>query len=192
MGELPARDSCRTVAGYEFSIVKDRPRDRPIRVRTRRSHRTNSSLAVLGREIHPRPAAQLAGLVRITIPVRATSNSRLPVVLKQRAVVTAILTSKQRPTFARLSRSDYVHDRRLRVRYVAQSSAVLEMVLVRGQFERGEAGVITGLSDRIARRVLQDVLTDGLLASETPKGPVSLRFPTKTLEVLFPLLSPVL
>lgn len=46
----------------------------------------------------------------------------------------------------------------------------------RGEFERGEASRITGLPERIARRVLNDVLTLGLLASDTPKGPVSLAF----------------
>lgn len=44
--------------------------------------------------------------------------------------------------------------------------------------------------ERTARRVLNDVVTEGLLASEAPKGPVSLRFPTATLELLFPRLYP--
>ena len=71
------------------------------------------------------------------------------------------------------------------------ASALLEHALVRGQFERGEAPRITGLPERTARRVLNDVVKEGLLASETPKGPVSLRFPTSTLETLFPRLYPV-
>jgi hypothetical protein len=36
--------------------------------------------------------------------------------------------------------------------------------------------------------VLNDVVTAGLLASETPKGAVSLRFPVASLETLFPRL----
>lgn len=61
---------------------------------------------------------------------------------------------------------------------------------IRGEFERGDAARITGLPERTARRVLNDAVTAGLLASESPKGPVSLRFPQATLEVLFPRLYP--
>lgn len=80
-------------------------------------------------------------------------------------------------------------------RYVAlddtlteESNRLLQEALVRGEFERGEAERITRLPERTARRVLKDVTDAGLLASETPKGPVSLRFPSDTLEVLFPRL----
>lgn len=62
--------------------------------------------------------------------------------------------------------------------------------LHRGQYERGEAPRLTGLPERTARRVLNDVVSTGLLASETPKGPVSLRFPSDVLETLFPRLYP--
>ena len=44
------------------------------------------------------------------------------------------------------------------------------------------------LPERTARRVLGDIVDAGLLASATPKGPVSLRFPVDTLEGLFPRL----
>jgi Fic family protein len=70
------------------------------------------------------------------------------------------------------------------------SARLLEEALIRGQFERGEISRITGLPDRTARRVLNDVIDAGLLASETPKGPVSLRFPMEALEILFPRLFP--
>lgn len=80
-------------------------------------------------------------------------------------------------------------------RYVArsdslkpESSRLLEEALVRGEFDRGEISRITGLPERTARRVLNDVLAEGLLGSATPKGPVSLRFPTSALEALFPRL----
>ena len=71
------------------------------------------------------------------------------------------------------------------------ASALLEHAIIRGELERGEARRITGLPERTARRVLNDVVKEGLLASGTPKGPVSLRFPTSTLETLFPRLYPV-
>ena len=71
-----------------------------------------------------------------------------------------------------------------------EAVALLQEALIRGQFERGEVGRITGLPERSARRVLNDVLRAGLLASETPKGAVSLRFPADALEDLFPRLYP--
>jgi Fic family protein len=71
-----------------------------------------------------------------------------------------------------------------------EAVALLQEALIRGQFERGEVGRITGLPERTARRVLNDVLRAGLLASETPKGAVSLRFPADALEDLFPRLYP--
>jgi hypothetical protein len=46
----------------------------------------------------------------------------------------------------------------------------------------------TGLRERSARRVLNDAIAEGLLASDSPKGAVSLRFPAAALETLFPRL----
>ena len=71
-----------------------------------------------------------------------------------------------------------------------QAARLLEEALIRGEFERGEAPRITGLPERSARRVFNDVIAAGLLASETPKGPVSLRFPVDALDLLFPHLFP--
>ena len=83
------------------------------------------------------------------------------------------------------------------VRYVDRSDTLklesgrpLQEALLRGQFERGEAPRITGLPERSARRVLASVIDEGLLASVTPKGPVSLRFPISMLDQLFPTLYP--
>ena len=38
--------------------------------------------------------------------------------------------------------------------------------------------------------LLNDAIATGLLASETPKGPLSLRLPVDTLDALFPRLFP--
>lgn len=65
---------------------------------------------------------------------------------------------------------------------------LLEEALIRGSFERGDAPRITGLPERSARRILNDVIADGLLASDTPKGAVSLRFPVDAQDILFPRL----
>jgi Fic family protein len=69
-----------------------------------------------------------------------------------------------------------------------EAARLLEEAFVRGEFERGEAERITGLPERTARRVLNDVANVGLLASDTPKGPVSLRFPVEAQDILFPRL----
>jgi Fic family protein len=71
-----------------------------------------------------------------------------------------------------------------------EAARLLEEALGRGQFERGEISRITGLPDRSARRILNEVTKAGLLASETAKGPVSLRFPVDALEIIFPRLFP--
>ena len=55
-------------------------------------------------------------------------------------------------------------------------ASLLEQTLVRGEIERGEASRITSLPVRTAQRLLNDRVGEGLLASATPKGPVSLRF----------------
>jgi Fic family protein len=80
-------------------------------------------------------------------------------------------------------------------KYVAQSetlkpesSRLLEEALIRGEFDRGEAARITQIPERSARRVLNDLLAEGLMDSSTEKGPVSLRFPTSALDALFPRL----
>ena len=89
-------------------------------------------------------------------------------------------------TLARRLRALVAEDAQLK----GEAARLLEETLVRGEIERGEASRITGLPERSARRVLNDVTDAGLLASTTPMGPVSLRFPAKSLEVLFPRLYP--
>ena len=50
-----------------------------------------------------------------------------------------------------------------------EAARLLEEALIRGEFDRGEAGRLTGLPDRSARRILKDVIEAGLLDSKTPK-----------------------
>jgi Fic family protein len=71
-----------------------------------------------------------------------------------------------------------------------EAARLLEQALFRGELERGDIPRITGLPERTARRVFNDVLSAGLLASDTPKGRISLRFPVDTLDILFPRLFP--
>jgi Fic family protein len=67
---------------------------------------------------------------------------------------------------------------------------LLERALQQGEVPRGEAARITGLKERSARDLLGRLIADGVLGSETPKAPVSLRFPLEAIEVLFPDLFP--
>ena len=73
-------------------------------------------------------------------------------------------------------------------RFKPEVGRLLEDAAIRGEFDRGEAARITGLPERTARRVLNDACAAGLLASDTPKGPVSLRFPPDDAEGMFPRL----
>lgn len=65
---------------------------------------------------------------------------------------------------------------------------ILERVLLQGEMPRGEAERITGLKERSARMVLASLVEDGILGSETPKGPVSLYFGSDAVDILFPRL----
>jgi Fic family protein len=65
---------------------------------------------------------------------------------------------------------------------------LLQEALIRGDFERSDASRITSLPERTARRILADVVREGLLASDTPKGRLSLRFPIASQDILFPRL----
>ena len=69
-----------------------------------------------------------------------------------------------------------------------EAARLLTEALIRGEIERGEVPRITGLPERTARRVLNDVIITGLLGSETPKGALSLRFPAAAHDMLFPRL----
>lgn len=78
----------------------------------------------------------------------------------------------------------YVERRQLK----PQAFHILQRVLLQGEMPRGEAERITGLKERGARMVLAGLIEEGILGSETPKGPVSLRFPSDTVDLLFPRL----
>ena len=67
---------------------------------------------------------------------------------------------------------------------------ILEQVLQRGELPRGEAGRVSGLKERSARELLGTLTHDGIIGSDTPKGPVSLRFSLDAIEILFPSLFP--
>ena len=67
---------------------------------------------------------------------------------------------------------------------------LLEQVLQRGVLPRGEAARVSGLKERSARDLLAALVLDGIIGSDSPKGPVFLRFPLDSVEILFPGLLP--
>ncbi len=71
-----------------------------------------------------------------------------------------------------------------------EADRLLDEALIRGEVPRGDAERATGLKERTARDLLGALIDDGILGSDTPKGPVSLRFPLKAVETLFPRLFP--
>ena len=69
-----------------------------------------------------------------------------------------------------------------------EAAALLRAILLRGEIARGEATTVMGLPERSARRVLARLVQEGVAGSATPKGPLALRFPQQTHDVLFPRL----
>lgn len=87
-------------------------------------------------------------------------------------------------TLARRLRVVAERDDRLR----PEVGKLLEETARRGEIERGEAPRITSLPERTARRVLNETIAEGFLASDTPKGPLFVQFPPASAEALFPRL----
>lgn len=69
-----------------------------------------------------------------------------------------------------------------------EASRLLIEVMHRGEIARGDVDAITGLGERTARALLSQLIQERVLGSDSEKGPVSLRFPVKALDVLFPRL----
>jgi Fic family protein len=65
---------------------------------------------------------------------------------------------------------------------------ILHRILLQGEMPRGEAERVTGLKERSARMVLAELIQDGIVDSQTPKGAVSLRFNSQSIDILFPRL----
>ncbi len=76
--------------------------------------------------------------------------------------------------------------------YLHLSEAILPMqhVLALGPVTRGEFLQMTGLGERTGRKVLAQLLADGLLLSDSPKGAVRCGLPLDALSVLLPNLYP--
>lgn len=74
--------------------------------------------------------------------------------------------------------------------FAPESKYIVREALLRGEVPRGEMGRITGKPERTARRILEQLLSDGLLVPTTPKGPIRLAFPAEAVDYYFPRLYP--
>lgn len=68
----------------------------------------------------------------------------------------------------------------------ATAVSVLHAVLLHGELRRGEAGQDSGFAERKASLVIRQLVSEGLLRSDTPKCPVRLGFPAHVTPYLFP------
>lgn len=80
--------------------------------------------------------------------------------------------------------------RRVRFDLKPESAHLFLQAFRLGEMERGEASRITGLAERTARDVLAQLLAEGLLLSDSPKGKVRVGFPVHALGSLLPNLYP--
>ncbi|HIJ91716.1 MAG: hypothetical protein OEV91_04510, partial [Desulfobulbaceae bacterium] len=67
---------------------------------------------------------------------------------------------------------------------------MLQEVLLRGEMGRGEVLRASGMAERTGRVLLGQLLDEGILVSDTPKGAVRLEFLTHVAGYLFPDLYP--
>ena len=73
-----------------------------------------------------------------------------------------------------------------------EAAKMLQEVLLRGEVSRGEVIEASGLKERTGRNLLAQLVVEGLLVSDTPKGEVRIGFPIQAAGWFFPELYPVL
>jgi hypothetical protein len=67
---------------------------------------------------------------------------------------------------------------------------VLREVFLRGEMARGEMARVVGASARTGQTVTRELLKQGLVVSDSPKGPLRLGFPAPAAGSYFPNLFP--
>ena len=72
-----------------------------------------------------------------------------------------------------------------------EAAAMLQEVLIHGEASRGEIIAASGLKERTGRDLMGELLREGLLVSDTPKGKARLGFPVHAAGWYFPDLYPV-
>ena len=76
------------------------------------------------------------------------------------------------------------------VRLRPEVAPVLRQVAIEGKISRGEVFKLISMSERSGRDILSGLLDEGLLISDSPRGPVRLGFPTHAAGYWFPDLYP--
>jgi hypothetical protein len=71
-----------------------------------------------------------------------------------------------------------------------EASHMLVEALIMGEVSRGDMLRVSGLAERTGRQVLFQLIEEGLLRSDLPKGPVRLAFPTHFASFIFQDLYP--
>ena len=71
-----------------------------------------------------------------------------------------------------------------------EAGLVLRTVATGGETTRGEAFRLAGIHPRTGSKLLQTLLEEGLVVSDSPKGPIRLGFPTHAAGYWFPDLYP--
>ncbi len=71
-----------------------------------------------------------------------------------------------------------------------EAADFVQLLFLRGELARGEVSSVSGLKERTARTMLTELVEAGLVDSATPKGVVSLRFTSASVDRLFPKLFP--
>jgi hypothetical protein len=67
-----------------------------------------------------------------------------------------------------------------------EAAHMLQEALLRGEVARGDMIRVSGMAERAGRMVLGQLLDEGLLVSDMPKGAVRLAFPTHVAGYLIP------
>lgn len=75
---------------------------------------------------------------------------------------------------------------RPRVGFRPEATRLLRTMLAQGPIRREDVEDVTGLADRTARRMVRALLDEGLIASETQRAPLRIRFPAHVVPYVFP------
>ncbi len=94
--------------------------------------------------------------------------------------------------YVELRNSGMIPGPALEKRLRAESARMLQEVLVKGEAARGTVVAASGLKERTGRSLLGQLIGEGLLVSDTPKGDVRLGFPIHAAGWFFPDLYPTL
>ena len=72
-----------------------------------------------------------------------------------------------------------------------EAAYMLQEAVLRGEVARGDIIRVSGMAERTGRMLLGQLLEEGMLISDMPKGPVRIAFPTHVAGYLFPDLYPM-